>query len=92
MWVTDRVIKVNRQVEEIMTTEAINVQTPQCVYCGKRSIVPVSAEQYEKLTSNKGHIQDIFPDWSPSERELFITGTHSACWDKMFADEDAEDE
>jgi hypothetical protein len=33
-------------------------------------------------------IQNAFPDMDPGERELLITGTHDACWDKLFSEEE----
>jgi hypothetical protein len=34
-------------------------------------------------------IQDAFPEVDKETRELIISGTHPACWQKMFGD--AED-
>jgi hypothetical protein len=31
------------------------------------------------------YVQDAFPEMSPDEREMLITGTHPECWDKMWA-------
>jgi hypothetical protein len=37
-------------------------------------------------------IQDVFPDMSVNDREMLITGTHPACWDKLFPGEEEDDE
>jgi len=37
------------------------------------------------------NIQSAFPDMSVNDREILITGTHPACWDKLFPTE-GEDE
>jgi len=34
-----------------------------------------------------GYIQDNFPDLTPDQRELLITGIPSGMWDKLFKDE-----
>jgi hypothetical protein len=69
----------------------VRVATPKCPMCGEASIVEMTGDQFEHLAES-GHIQDLFPDWTPDQRELLITGTHKECWDQMFADEDTDDD
>lgn len=45
--------------------------------------------EYRNNTSR--HVQDLFPDLSPAERELFVSGVCGVCWDVMFPPEDEED-
>lgn len=60
----------------------------QCRMCNMVVIIPVKEEDYKKFISpNRPHIQDIFPYLTPAERELLLSRTCQACWDKMFPDE-----
>lgn len=72
------------------TTESdmIVVESPPCMVCGGRSQLEMTKAQLDRYLAG-AHVQDVFPAWTTSERELVITGTHSACWDKMFPNEDA---
>jgi transcriptional regulator GlxA family with amidase domain len=38
------------------------------------------------------NIQNAFPDMSAADREILISGTHAACWDKLFPGEEGDDE
>jgi len=65
------------------------VRTQECPMCHEESLVEMTAEQYSKFRHPSGpHIQEIFPEKSAGERELLITGTHPACWEKMFGEEE----
>jgi len=37
------------------------------------------------------NIQHAFPDMSAGDREVLISGTHPACWDKLFGEENEND-
>lgn len=75
------------------SAQTIQVTTPACMSCRKSSILEVTLDQYSQLKSPRGpHIQHIFPDWPASKRELLLTGTHPECWEKMFGNEDYDDE
>lgn len=65
----------------------IKIKTPPCTLCGEASMLEVKKEQFE-LWRRGELIQTVWPEWSPGERELLITGTHSECWDKMFAEDE----
>jgi len=36
------------------------------------------------------NIQKVFPDMSAGDREVLISGTHPACWNKLFGEEEDE--
>jgi len=40
----------------------------------------------------KKYIQDAFPYLSTGEREQIMTGTHPECWEKMFPEEDEDEQ
>ena len=73
-------------------TKIVTVEALPCMVCHKSSLVQITEYEYYQLKSGEGHVQDIFPDIDPGFREMLITGTHSDCWDKMFADADADDD
>jgi hypothetical protein len=66
--------------------------TPACPLCGQASLLEeLSASEYLALRAWEARellIQDALPDWSLDRRELVQTGTHPACWERMFPDED----
>lgn len=61
--------------------KTIEVKTQQCVFCGQASIVVVDVEGWEKFQAG-ANLSDAFPLMPLDVRELFISGTHPACWDK----------
>jgi len=67
------------------------VRTPKCCQCGENTLVEIPVNlhgNYMSWRNGTMFIQDAFPMWDRDRREMLITGTHPACWDKMFADED----
>ena len=63
-----------------MTT---TITTRSCIVCGLTSSVELDTD---KLARWKGgeHVQNVWPERSPDERELLMTGTHPKCWDEIF--------
>ena len=63
-----------------------------CPMCGKEhDIHAITHEQAEMLRKDRWLVQEIFPELTPAQREVFITGTCPGCWDKLFGDENDED-
>ena len=58
-----------------------------CPMCNKAQILKVDPEDLEKYLSG-ALVQDAFPNLSPEDRELFVTGICPDCWNKMFGGED----
>ena len=56
----------------------------ECAQCDKRFDFPVTPEQLNALDGLNKDIQDIFPELSPGERELFVSGMCGECFDKVF--------
>ena len=56
-----------------------------CPECGERFCSPAFDETKWKELETR-HVQDVFPDWSPADRELyFLSGLCEKCWDKVMA-------
>jgi hypothetical protein len=72
-----------------MTTETdlSTVITNACPICGHRSKVQVELDNYIKWLGGV-LAQVAFPDYTDSERELLVTGTHPSCWDILFSEEE----
>src|SRR6201981_693967 len=69
------------------------VTTRSCMVCQKQGELTVKTAELEAWGDGTGpFIQDAMPSLSAGERELLMTGTHDACWDEMFADEEDEPE
>ncbi len=70
-----------------MNLDHITVTTRPCISCGQRTTLEVPKGAF--LRWERGElVQNAFPDWTADQRELLITGTHGACWDKMFGGDD----
>ncbi len=63
------------------------VQTKPCISCGEVSTLELEPEKVRRYEAGE-HVQNVWPEKSPGERELLITGTHPDCWDKMFPEEE----
>ena len=74
-----------------MSESMVKVQTPQCIVCNKVTLIEITQREFDRL-GESGHIQNLFPDWTKEQRELFITGTHPECWDSIFADDEDPDD
>lgn len=63
------------------------VKTKTCRICNKYELWVLDSVDVQRW-QNGELIQDVFPKMSIDEREILITGTHGACWDKLFPKED----
>lgn len=66
----------------------ITVMTKPCMICYRRSEIKMPQDAYDRWKIKGLYIQDAWPDGSPEEREMLLTGTHPDCWDKAFPEED----
>lgn len=63
----------------------------RCIVCGEDATVIVSKAKHARWVAGE-HAQNVWPDMTPGDREQIISGTHSACFDKLFGpDEDQND-
>lgn len=63
-----------------------------CPFCHKRQEVEVDTYKYILWNAGGLLIQDAFPELSPSERELLMTGICNKCWPSEDDDDWDEDE
>lgn len=57
--------------------------TKPCPVCHETSTIHIEEEKFERWVSGE-LIQKVWPHMTPDDRELLITGTHPACWEKIF--------
>lgn len=61
----------------------IALTTRPCPVCGERSQFSIDQAAYIRWERG-AYVQDAFPHLTADERELLMTGTHPACWEKIF--------
>jgi hypothetical protein len=66
--------------------------TKQCIRCGENGLVTVFANDLIDYLHNNKHVQNAFPYLDAGEREQIMTGTHPKCWEKMFPEEDEDEQ
>lgn len=60
--------------------------TRKCPLCSKEHSLTVKQEELllgMNALSCGARIQDAFPNWAPTEREMLMSGICDACWDRM---------
>ena len=65
----------------------------RCRCCKNIIQIPCSDEtyvaaQFWNAATDPRPIQEVFPDMSPENREMFVSGICSSCWNVMFGEED----
>lgn len=58
----------------------------ECPFCKGLHSLEVDAIKYSRWQQGE-FAQKVWPEKTDAERELIMTGTHSECWDRAFADE-----
>lgn len=61
--------------------------TKPCQVCSETSEFELDTEKLRQWEGG-AFAQDVFPEMSAAEREQLISGTHPACWDELFGEED----
>lgn len=68
-----------------------NVHTTPCLGCGTSAAFEMTEEQFKCFQAGE-KVQDIFPDWSPEDREMLISGTCPKCFEEMFPEDEEDDD
>ena len=72
-------------------SDTILVKSRPCTVCGEYEVWSLDRQAVERWQAGE-NIQNVFPDMSAGEREVLISGTHPACWDKLFSEEEEDNE
>ena len=76
--VTDRIVN---NIHERVGSEPDPVHLwRRCTFCGTEHSFWLNRDRYLRWQGGE-HVQDVFPEMSPDERETLISGTCSRCWD-----------
>lgn len=59
-----------------------------CMLCMKPSSVDVPRSVLVKMSSGED-VQSAWPESTPAQREIVITGTHESCFDDLTAESDS---
>ena len=62
----------------------------KCPHCSKINNIYMSKKKYDEYINQKDLIQNIFPDITPQEREILISGICPDCWNEIFSNNDEE--
>jgi len=72
-------------------SDTIVVKTKTCTVCDQYEVWSLDRKAVENWQEGE-NIQSAFPDMSAGDREILISGTHAACWDKLFPGEEENDD
>ena len=71
-------------------SETTVVKTKICMVCDEYELWVLDSKAVASWQAGE-YIQNAFPEMSAADREMLITGTHPACWDKLCPEEDEND-
>jgi hypothetical protein len=66
------------------------VKTKPCTVCGQYEVWNLDRQAVTSWQEGE-NIQNAFPDMNAGDREILISGTHPACWDKLFPEEESDE-
>jgi hypothetical protein len=72
-------------------SDTIVVKTKPCCVCDQYEVWSLDRNAVTRWQEGE-YIQNAFPDMSAGDREILISGTHPACWSKLFPEGEADDE
>lgn len=56
----------------------------ECPMCGATKGIRIKYETYEEISERRRPIQEIVPDFNPTEREFLISGYCPDCQEMLF--------
>jgi len=74
-----------------MMSDTILVKSRPCTVCGEYEVWSLDRQAVTRWQEGE-NIQRAFPDMNAGDREILISGTHPACWDKLFPGEEEDDD
>ena len=75
---------VEQEKTMVAFANADNVVEIRCAMCGTSYAIMYNSQDMMDWLSGQGFIQDLMPYLSDAERELLISRTCGACFDKLF--------
>lgn len=80
------IVEVVKPKQNLLTIK--HELTIPCFNCNKTHSFMVSTQQLHELEKGEKKIQEVLPDFSPEDREMFISGCCPECWIKLFGEEE----
>ena len=71
----------------VVMSDTIVVKTKPCTVCGEYEVWSLDRQAVTRWQEGE-NIQRAFPDMNAGDREILISGTHPACWTKLFGEEE----
>jgi hypothetical protein len=62
-----------------------------CMHCGGETAIELDFNKYKRWRGGE-YIQNVWPELTPDEREMIVSGTHPECWDALFPEEDEDED
>lgn len=56
----------------------------KCIMCNTVHYMTLDADKVKRWRAGE-KIQDVWPEMSPDEREVLISGTCPKCWDELWS-------
>ena len=75
----------------MLTIKSVSVET-SCPFCGSVTRLSLNWDDFTDWQDGTKLVQDAFPYLNADERELLMTGICSECWEKMFSNDEEEDD
>ena len=63
------------------------VLTTPCIGCHQSTRMTLDTDKVKRWL-NGTHIQNVFPEMKPDDREVLLSGIHGPCWDEIFGGEE----
>lgn len=64
----------------------------ECPHCHNVIELPITEKELLAWDPNKTFIQDQFPQLTPGQREMLLSGLCEECWNKLFLPEEDEED
>lgn len=64
----------------------------ECPHCHKVIKLPIKEEELLAWNPNEQFVQEAFPELTPGQREMLLSGLCEECWNEIFSEEDEEDQ
>lgn len=62
----------------------------ECPHCHRVIELPLKERELLAWNPNETYVQTQFPQLTPSQREMLLSGLCEECWNEIFNDEDEE--
>ena len=85
-------MKIYNFTQKDLLDDSLKIIKNKCLHCGEDNNIYVEPTDYLDWSTKARFVQSIWPTISAEEREIVISGTHPACWNEMWPDDEDEDD